>query len=103
MSQFHYGSIQIYSLKNKMSNLKKWSQFHYGSIQISTKKKLQSAKVQSQFHYGSIQINLRLPLSAIETYCLNSTMVRFKFPDEKYKIKYVNSLNSTMVRFKYNT
>jgi len=54
-SQFHYGSIQIYSCKAAGYHSVS-SQFHYGSIQIKMKKIILLVLITSQFHYGSIQI-----------------------------------------------
>ena len=77
----HYNSTMVsiqMKLQQSSFSARIMSQFHYGSIQMYKNPKEKNEIVMSQFHYGSIQINSVCIIIIKTRLCLNSTMVRFK-------------------------
>ena len=78
-SQFHYGSIEIDFIRVVRVFCANPSQFHYGSIEICFPKEKEADVVkESQFHYGSIEIKKLNSWSSCSRGSLNSIMVRLK-------------------------
>ena len=79
-SQFHYGSIEIFSSRSSWEYDVGESQFHYGSIEIDNVPDwIKNSFWWSQFHYGSIEIQTQNKMKYYDEIRLNSIMVRLKF------------------------
>ena len=123
MSQFHYGSIQMFAiiLSSKPPcrvSIPLWFDSNYYNYRILNTTEivsiplwfdsnnwmlcLYSQGVRSQFHYGSIQIEVHsiIQYNDMESqFHYGSIQIKLLLP---YQHQHSNSLNSTMVRFKLN-